>query len=255
MRTDSVRLSVVIPVFGGASTLAHEIDALRAVLDTCEPSHELIIVVDGDREAFEVACGLEGERVQAVGLEENRGEGAAVILGMQRASGELIGFIDAGGDIDPQVFATLVQLQREHDADAVVGSKWHAGSEVSYPLIRRAYSVGYHALVRALFRLDVRDTQVGVKVFRAALVRDVVPQLSVQRFAFDVELLAVARHLGYRRVVEAPVRITHNFRSTVSTREVARMLWDTLGVAWRLHVLGSYHREGAAITDAEIRRA
>lgn len=94
-----------------------------------------------------------------------------------------------------------------------------------------------------------------MKVFRAALVRDVVPQLSVQRFAFDVELLAVAHHLGYRRVVEAPVRITHNFRSTVSVREVVRMVWDTLRVAWRLHVLGSYHGVGAVVTDAEIRRA
>lgn len=254
VRTDPV-LSVVVPVFGGASTLASEIDALRAALDGCEPAYELIVGVDGDREALEVAHGLERDGIQVVGTDENRGKGAAVALGMLRARGELVGFIDAGGDIDPSVFTTLLRLQREHDADAVVGSKWHAGSQVSYPLIRRTYSVGYHALVQALFRLEVRDTQVGVKVFRAALVRDVVPQLSVQRFAFDVELLAVAHHLGYRRVVEAPVRITHNFRSTVSVREVVRMMWDTLRVAWRLHVVGSYHGADGVVTDAEIRRA
>ncbi len=255
MRTDPIRLSVVVPVFGGAATLAHEIAALRAVLDACEPQHELLIVVDGDREAFGVARTLRSDRVEVIGLEVNQGKGAAVARGMLRARGELVGFIDAGGDIEPGVWGAMLHAQRDHAADVVVGSKWHPDSRVQYPLIRRAYSVGYHALVRALFRLDVRDTQVGVKLFRAELVQHVVPQLNVQRFAFDVELLAVARHLGYRRVVEVPVRITHNFRSTVSVREVVRMLRDTLGVAWRLHVLGSYHDAGTAVTDAEIRRA
>lgn len=237
------RLSVVIPIYHGGATLAAEIDALEAVLRACQPDYEVIVVVDGDpTDALPAAAALTSDRVTVLTYEPNRGKGFAVMTGMLHASGDLIGFIDAGGDIDPEGWRRLLALQEGHHADAVVGSKRHPDSHVEYPPLRRLYSLGFQALTYALFRLGLRDSQTGIKLFTADLVHRVAPMLTVKRFAFDVELLAVARHLGYRRIVEAPVSIRHNFRSTINGRAVLQMFWDTAAIAYRLYLLRYYDR-------------
>ena len=69
----------------------------------------------------------------------------------------------------------------------------------------------YQQLNRLLFGLDVRDTQVGLKVFRGEVADEVVPLLLVKQFAFDLELLAVGRALGYGRMKEMPIRLDYRF--------------------------------------------
>ncbi len=95
-----------------------------------------------------------------------------------------------------------------------------------YPRSRRIASWCYQQLNRLLFRLDVRDTQVGLKVFNRRVVDEVVPLLLVKQFAFDLELLAVARALGYNRVQELPVRLEYRFTGSAlgSTHRAARAL-------------------------------
>jgi hypothetical protein len=77
---------------------------------------------------------------------------------------------------------------------------------------------------------------------------DVLPRMLEKRFAFDLELLVVARHLGYRRFVGVPVRIRQRFGSTVSVRAAVGMLLDLLAIWYRLHIRRWYdepHREPA----------
>ena len=93
----------------------------------------------------------------------------------------------------------------------MIGSKRHPESHVHYPRSRRVGSWLYQQLVRLLFRLDVRDTQVGLKVFRREVAEEVLPLLLVKQFAFDLEFLAVARALGYGRIREQPVRLEYRF--------------------------------------------
>ncbi len=107
-------------------------------------------------------------------------------------------------------------------------------------------SWGYQQLNRLLFGLDVADTQVGMKVFSRAVVDDVVPLLVVKRFAFDLELLAVANAVGHGRVRELPVRLEYRFSgSGVGWRAVARALIDTAAVFYRLRLLRTYQRKRA----------
>jgi len=120
-------------------------------------------------------------------------------------------------------------VRTEHP-DVVLGSKRHRASQVVYPPARRLYSWGYQQMVRLLFRLDVRDTQAGIKLVRRDVLVDVLPSMVEQGFAFDLELLVVARLFGYRHLVEAPVRIGRRFTSTVSPKVVAEMLRDTLAI-------------------------
>ena len=76
----------------------------------------------------------------------------------------------------------------------------------------------YQQLVRLLFRLEVRDTQVGLKVFRREVAEQVLPLLLVKRFAFDLELLAVARAFGFDRIRELPIRLDYRFSGPACAR-------------------------------------
>ena len=140
----------------------------------------------------------------------------------------------------------FVARAEEADLDFAIGSKRHPDSLVDYPRSRRVCSWLYQQLVRLLFRLDVRDTQVGLKVFRREVAEQVLPLLLVKRFAFDLELLAVARALGFDRIEELPVRLDYRFAgSGVSSLAVAHALVDTAAIFYRLRILRYYQRKRA----------
>jgi len=154
-----------------------------------------------------------------------------------------VGFIDADGDLPALLISNFIELTRVDNApDIVLGSKRHPDSDVDYPWLRRLYSLGYQLLIGILFRLPMRDTQTGLKFIRREVLSAVVPRMVEKRFAFDLELLVVARHLGYRQFVEAPVQIGERFSSTVSMRAVQGMILDTLAIFYRLHILRYYDR-------------
>src|SRR5213079_2446761 len=118
---------------------------------------------------------------------------------------------DADLDIDPGSIPDYVTIARAEGLDFAIGSKRHRESVVEYPRSRKVASWCYQQLNRVLFRLDVRDTQVGLKVVGRRVVDEVVPLLLVKQFAFDLELLAVATALGYGRIKELPVRLEYRF--------------------------------------------
>lgn len=236
-------LSVVVPSYQQRRTICEQLIALDAYLSSIVPSYEIILVVDGD----DGTCGVVNQiltmpTLSVVCFEDNQGKGHAVRHGLSMAQGEIVAFFDSGGDIDVSSLSVMLQELKLHRADIVIGSKRHSLSEVSYPPIRRLYSRVYQLLNRMLFRLRIRDTQVGMKVFRREVLGAVLPRVLVKRFAFDLELLVVAHHLGYRRIVEAPVTIRHNFVSSVNLKTVIQTLWDTLAVFYRLRILGWYDR-------------
>jgi len=237
-------LTVVMPAYRQAKTIAEDLSRVIGVLASANLDFEIIVVVDGYLdETRETASAIADSepRVRVLGYQTNRGKGYAVRHGFESARGDLVAFLDAGMDIDPKALIRAVVAQRTARADVVIGSKRHPMSVVSYPTIRRIYSGGYQLLTRLLFGFDVHDTQVGMKLFRREVIEAVAPRLLVKRFAFDVELLAVAHLLGYRRFVEVPVTIVHDgFTSSVRLRSVFEMLWDTMAVWYRARILQHY---------------
>jgi glycosyltransferase involved in cell wall biosynthesis len=233
-----------------APTIRDDVAALAAVLEQEAPAYEVIVVVDGDPATAEATAEIAHPRIRVVAYDENQGKGFAVLIGMQRAAGRLVGFMDAGGDIDPIVWKALLEIQRAEQADIVVASKRHPASSIArYPPLRRIYSLGYQMLVRLIFRLRIRDTQVGAKLYSREVIDKVVPLLLVKRFAFDIEFLAVARHFGFRRLAEAPVALEYRFSSSVDVRAVWRMLWDTAAVFYRLSIQYYDRAEPRRVTE------
>lgn len=247
---DGIKLiSVIVPCYKQEQTIARDLKRIKGVLDKLRYPTELICVVDGKVDkTFEKASSFAKRyaNVKVIGYDTNRGKGYAIRFGMAESSGKLIAFIDAGMDINPNGLSMLLEHFEWYNADIVVGSKRHPASKVDYPWQRRILSIGYQFLVLILFGLKVRDTQVGMKFFRRKVLEEVLPRLLVKRFAFDVEMLAVANYLGYKRIFEAPIDVTLRFggASTITSQKflktVAAMLLDTLAVFYRLRVLNYY---------------
>lgn len=245
----SLDLTVVVPYFNPGDRVRETIDELVRTLHGSGATFEVIAVSDGSTDGSEQSlAGLAQDLVRTVRLGENHGKGEALRVGFTMGQGRFLGFIDGDGDLPPEQVVTLASIAHDPSVpvpDVVMGSKRHPGSEVVYPPLRRLYSWGWQQLVLALFGLKVRDTQTGLKLIRREVLADVLPLLVEKRFAFDLELLVVARRLGHGRFVEVPVRIRQRFGSTVSPRAVVGMLADCLAIFWRLRVLRAYERDGA----------
>lgn len=237
-------LSVIVPAYKQERTIKKDLERIEKVLKQIRYDYEIICVVDGmvDK-TFEDAKKVKSKKIKVIGYKENRGKGHAVRYGMARAKGDPVAFIDAGMEIDPNGISMILEHMEWYKADIIVGSKRHPASQVRYPLGRRIISRLYQIFVRFFTGLNVSDTQAGLKIFRRAVLRDVLPRLLVKQYAFDLEMLTVAHRLGYRRIFEAPVKIKYNFEDLThaATREaMKKALIDTLAIIYRLRILHFY---------------
>ena len=242
-------MSVIVPAYRQEKTIVRDLTKIKEILDKLKFPTELICVVDGNADkTLEKALRFAKKfnKVKVIGYDTNKGKGYAVRFGMAESKGDIVAFIDSGMDLNPNGLSILLEDFEWYNADIVVGSKRHPVSKVDYPWQRRILSVGYQFLVWLLFGLKVKDTQVGLKFFKREVLEKVLPRLLVKRFAFDVEILAVANHLGYKRIFEAPIDIKLHFggNSTLTDQKflktVFAMLVDTLAVFYRLKILNYY---------------
>ncbi len=240
------KFSLIIPVYKQEKVIRHDIEEVIEALSSVKIDFEIIPVIDGefDRSLLEIKK-IKDRRVRSVGYLTNHGKGYAVRYGFSHATGDVIGFKDAGGDLKPKALPLmLAQFEFQH-ADIVIGSKRHPDSKVDYPTYRRILSWGYQKFTKLLFGMDVRDTQVGMKIYRRKVLEDVLPRLLVKKFAFDIEILAVAYRLGYRKIFEAPVEIDlFSSHSSIDwgsiLKVISNMLKDTIAVFYRLRILRYY---------------
>lgn len=236
-----------MPAYHQARVIETSIRLVETAARSLNMPFELLVVIDGtldDPQTFTKAKNVKRTNVKVIGYPHNHGKGYAVRFGMARSKGDIILFIDTGGDINAKGILTLLSYYQNYNADIVIGSKRHKDSKVNYPWYRKMLSWGYQQLVRVLFGLNIRDSQVGLKLFRRGVLEDVLPRLLVKRFAFDIEILAVAYSLGYTKIYEAPVELQFSHMTTITSlklwREVSNMLWDTFAVFYRLRILRYY---------------
>lgn len=250
LRREIKSISIILPAYKQEKTIVEDVKRLEKFLSGLPMPYELIVVVDGlEDKTYENARILKNKNIKIFSYEKNRGKGYAVRHGMLKAKGDAIGFIDAGMDLKTSGIGMLLDYMLLHDADIVIGSKLHPDSVVEYPMQRKILSWGYRTLTRILFGFGVRDTQVGLKLFRKKVVKEVFPLLVVKRFAFDVEILAVSYARGYKKIYEAPVRLTFNWGSSIANftsgsfwKVIFSMLWDTAAVFYRLKMLHFYDK-------------
>ena len=235
-----LRLSVVVPVFNEGSELVTKIELLMTEVSPYFRSCEYLLVNDGSTDSTRVILeSLASANVKIIGYDRNCGKGYAVREGFKAATGDFILFIDGGMELHPRDIRVFLGLMQLYDSDIVMGSKRHPQSQVDYPASRRILSFIFQTLVRSIFKINVTDTQVGLKLLRREVVDAILPHLTIDRYGFDLEMLALARRKGFRRFLEAPIRLdyfNHNKRSTFAellhvTKVGLWILRDT----WRIY--------------------
>jgi glycosyltransferase involved in cell wall biosynthesis len=242
-------ISVVIPVYNEEARIERCLHETYRTMTGLGADFEIVVVDDGSYDGTLSLARLAAEdwdNVRVVGYPENLGKGYALVEGAKEARGDLILFVDADLEIHPRQLALLYGALIGLDADVVIGSKLHPSSTIDYPLKRRILSAGYYMVVRILFRLPVRDTQTGLKLYKTEVLRRVAGRLLVKRFAFDLEALANANRLGYR-IAEAPVVVTRERPfPRVGGSDAFHVAWDTAAIWYRMYLRRFYDRVGPA---------
>jgi glycosyltransferase involved in cell wall biosynthesis len=242
----SSELSVIVPAYKEGKHIYENMKRLLLELDSTGREYEVIVVSDGNTDDTVAEAERVGSpRLKVLSYPRNMGKGYALSYGIKCCTGDLVTLIDADMELDPRAIESFIELMHRGDFDVVIGSKRHPDSKVTYPLFRRMQSWAYQILIRMLFNLNVRDTQTGLKLFRRQVLVEILPLLAVKRFAFDLELLVVARHLGYTKIAEAPISLDYQFSSTIGARAVYDVLLDTAAIFYRLNILGYYDRHRA----------
>ena len=237
-------ISVIMPAFNEAETISKN---LRETVDTLAGlgyDFEVIVVDDGSHDdtwnAAARALSDHFANVRIISYDRNEGKGNAVMRGTAAARGDIIIFLDADMDLHPAQLPAFFEIMSRERADVVIGSKLHPQSVVNYPMSRRVATLGYYTLVHMLFGLPLRDTQTGLKVFKAEVLRRVFPKVLVKRFAADIEVLVLAHSLGYK-IREAPVTLTFQRRfGRIKLSDIFCIARDTLAIYYRLNILRYY---------------
>jgi len=239
-------LSLVIPCYKQQQTIVANVKQLLSVLDEIRYSYEIIVVVDGEVDkSFEVLDAAKLHNTTVFAYKTNRGKSYAIRYGMRQAAGEHVMFLDAGMEIDPDGISMLLEHMKWYDADIIVGSKRHLASYVEYTFQRKILSLGYYYFVKLLFGIGVKDTQAGIKVFKKNVVAKILPRLVEKRFAGDLEMLVVAKQLGFDRIFEAPIKLDYGLgklSSAATWKQILLIFIDTIAIYYRTYFLYYYNQ-------------
>jgi dolichyl-phosphate beta-glucosyltransferase len=244
-------LSIVVPSYNEEKRLLPTLTSILAYIDARGIPAELIVVDDGsvDRMADLVEAARRDEpRIRLIRFPVNRGKGAAVREGALAASGSLVLISDADLSTPIEEFDRLLARMRETSSDVVIGSRGLPASniEVPQPFFRVLMGKVFNLLIRAVTGLEFRDTQCGFKLVDREKTAPIFRKMVVDRFAFDVELLALARLAGLR-ILEEPVTWRNSADSRVTPiRSSWNMLLDVLRLRRRIRRGFYREREKAA---------
>jgi dolichyl-phosphate beta-glucosyltransferase len=222
-------ISVVIPAYNEEARLGPTIERAMAFLAGRGQPWEIVVADDGSTDRTrEVAAAAAGgsPHVRVLALSPNRGKGAAVRAGMLAAHGERVLFSDADLATPIEELDKLA-VHLDGGADIAIASRALPGADIEvrqHPM-RELMGRTFNTMVRALVLGGIKDTQCGFKLFTRAAAQDLFGRATVDGFAFDVEVLWLAK--GRYRVVEVPVVWRHVEESKVSPGvDAARMFVD-----------------------------
>ena len=222
------RISVILPAYCAAPLVA---EAIQRIRDDVQPAEVEIIVVDDGSKDETANIARESGADEVIELTQNRGKGEAVRRGMAAASGSYLVFTDVDLAYRPSQIMNIVEAL-ERGADVALGSRRHSESAENGPPspIREQGSRVFNRLTRLFLPGPHLDTQCGLKGFTFQAAQSVFPISRISGFAFDVEVLFLARRFDME-IVEIPVVVDHLEQSTVRfIPQAIRMLWDVATV-------------------------
>jgi dolichyl-phosphate beta-glucosyltransferase len=225
-------LSLVIPAYNEQARLPYTLSQIETYVCREGLDCEVIVVDNGSRDATSAVVQQASHRFSALRLlrTDRRGKGRAVRTGMLAAEGAVVIFADADLSWEVEDLSRFVALVDER-TPIVIGSREGVGARrVGEPIYRHLMGRVFNRVVQALAVPGIEDSQCGFKAFRADAARAVFSRQRIDGFGFDVEVLFLARRLGFALQV-VPLHWEHKENSRVAAvRDTLLMLADVLRV-------------------------
>ena len=240
-------VSFVLPAYNESRLIENTLERLNLNFKNNGFPYEILVVDDGSVDTTRskaILYSLSNRNVKVISHEKNFGKGYAVNTGFKKAKGSAVIFFDSDADIEAEQINIFLSALRTRDI--VIGSKWHPDSEVDMPLLRKVFSRVFNVTARLLTGLKITDTQTGIKAVKRDAFLDIFSHLCVKRYAFDVELLVLAKIYGLK-VTEVPVKL--RIKKVFSVKESWHMLLDLLGIAYRLRITKWYQSEVSKVPN------
>lgn len=239
-------LSVIIPAKNEEKHIKSTVESIYRYISGKNLEHEIIVVTDGSTDKTdEIVRSMIPAipTLQLVSYPKNRGKGYAVRQGMFKAKGQYRLFTDADNATSIDHIEKMMPYF-EKGYGVVIGSIGIEGADVasgSEPVWRRLFGMMGNLYIQILAVPGIKDTQRGFKIVTAKAAEDIFPKMTIDRWAFDVEMLALARKFGYK-IKEAPVKWRNdpNTASHPTLGAYFKFLLETAKIRWNL-LTGKYN--------------
>ena len=232
-------LSVVIPAYNEERRLPKTLEEIDDYLRRQSYDYEIIVVNDGskDKTAEVVRCLTPGvKHLRLIDNKENNGKGFVARQGLLEAKGEYRLFTDADNSTSiDQIEKMWIEFKNGYDI--VIGSRDVKGAVLDPPqpflrnvILGKGFKL-FRKFIIGLWRIE--DTQCGFKCFTRESAEKIFPKCKINRFAFDPEILVVAKKSGYK-IKEIPVLWKNDPESKVKFKSMLKMAADLVKIRWNL---------------------
>lgn len=223
-------LSIIIPAHNEANRLPDTLEQVFGFLEKQTFTSEVIVVENGSSDqTFEIAQGFTAQHANLRVIQNDwRGKGLAIQRGIKESQGDYLFLCDADLSMPITEISKFIPPQLQN-ADIAIASREAPGAvRIHEPYYRHLTGRVFNTLIRLLVLPTLQDTQCGFKCIRADVARDIFRYQTLTGWAFDVELLFIARHHHYQ-IVEIPIHWYFNADSKISVlRDSLRMFLDLL---------------------------
>jgi dolichyl-phosphate beta-glucosyltransferase len=227
-----VSVSIIIPAYNEEKRIGKALHDIIQYFAMKDYEYEIIVVDDGSRDdTGNVVAQAGNERTRMLHNEVNKGKGYSVRKGMLNAKHDLVLFSDSDLATPIEELGKLLE-QINNGYDIAIASRNLKDSRivVNQPIYRQILGKAFPLVVRFVLQLKIKDTQCGFKLFRGEAAHKIACLQKIDGFAFDAEMLFLAKRLGYK-VREVPVTWVDKSGSTVSPiKDGLRMLKDIIKI-------------------------
>ncbi len=232
--------SVIIPVYNEEKRITKTLLNIDSYLKKQPYEYEIIVVNDGSKDkTVQVIKKLKIKNLRIIDNKENHGKGYVVRQGLLNSKGNYRLFTDADNATPIYQLEKFFPYLGEYEI--IIGSRSINGAKIlkPQPLYRRILGNIYRLLAKTIVGFsDIKDTQCGFKLFSAKCVNDIIPRCIVNGWSFDLEILVIAKELGYK-IKEVPISWTNNSDTRVKFKDLTKEIIDLLKIRWNI-ITGKY---------------
>jgi dolichyl-phosphate beta-glucosyltransferase len=228
-------ISIVIPAYDEEKRIEGSLSEACAYMNDFGMEYEIIVVDDGSSDGtgrIVDHIAKELRNVRLVRYEKNRGKGHALRTGVLVTEGDLVLVMDADLSTPMEELRKLLPYLSDDEFDIAIGSRALALSDIikKQPWWRRGMGKTFNKIVKTLVIDGFSDTQCGFKLFKGEIARGLFEEAKIDRFAYDVEILALAKKKGYG-IKEVPIRWINSPESRVDpVKDSLQMLADLVRI-------------------------